>query len=176
MATVTTTKKVKEFINQNPGRTKTELAILLGLKHVTFIYHYQKLLKSGEVQKIEDKIKMNTAQIEKLEKYFWYGFNDKEACFKANVPTSTFYVYCKENPEWAERRQVLKKSPEMRAKELVAKKLKKTEENDDYVKMVYQEEKRQERAKIKVDLEVTKEDEEDIEVKRSVSVNVTFSD
>ena len=66
------------------------------------------------------------------------------------MPTSTFYLYCRNNPEWADRRQILKKKQVMKAKLLVSKNLE--AEKDDYIKMVYQEDKRQERAKIKVDL------------------------
>ena len=61
----------------------------------------------------------------------------------------------------------------MKAKLLVSKNLE--AEKDDYIKMVYQEEKRQDRAKINLDLGVSKEDEENIETK-SVSLKVTFSD
>lgn len=167
------TKHIKEIINLNPGKTKKELAGILGIKDTTFIYHYRKLLKAGEIQKIDDVTTITAKEVEILEYYFTHGFTDEEACLEANVPTRTFYDYCRNNPEWAERRQVLKKKQVMKAKLLVSKNLE--EEKDDYIKMVYQEDKRQERAKIKVDLWVSTEDEEETNVKQ-VSLKVTFSD
>jgi len=170
---VTTTKKVKEIINTNPGKTKKELAGLLGIEDKTFIYHYQKLLKAGEIQKIEDQVVISDKEIKDLEYYFTHGFTDEEACLEADINIRTFYHYCSNNPEWADRRQVLKKRQVMKAKLIVSKNLE--AEKDDYVKMVFQEEKRQERARIKVDLGVTTEDEEDINAK-NVSLKVTIMD
>lgn len=167
------TKHIKETIHLNPGKTKKELAGILGIKEKTFIYHYQKLLKAGEIKKIDDVTTITSKEIELLEYYFTHWFTDEEACLEANVPTSTFYLYCRNNPEWADRRQILKKKQVMKAKLLVSKNLE--AEKDDYIKMVYQEDKRQERAKIKVDLWVSTEDEEETNVKQ-VSLKVTFSD
>jgi predicted HTH transcriptional regulator len=173
MAIKTTTQKVKEVINTNPGKTKKELAGILGIKHKTFIYHYQKLLKNGEVEKIDDVTSITSKEIENLEYYFTHGFTDEEACLQVNVSPSSFYLYCRNNPEWAERRQILKKKQVMKAKLLVSKNLE--QEKDEYIKMVYQEDKRQERARLKVDLGVTKEDEEDLNIK-NVSLKVTILD
>lgn len=167
------TKKIKETINLNPGKTKKELAGILGIKHETFIYHYKKLLKNNEINKIEDQAVITESKIKTLEYYFTCGFTDEEACLEADISTRTLYNYCTKNPEWAEKRQLLKRKPIMRAKLLVNKNLE--EGKDEFVKMVYQEDKRQERAKIKVDLWVTTEDEEEANVKQ-VSLNVTFSD
>lgn len=170
---VTTTKKVKETINLNPGKTKKELAGILGIEDNTFTYHYTKLLKAGEIQKIEDQIAISEKELKDLEYYFTHGFTDEEACLEADVNIRTFYNYCRNNPEWAEKRQILKKRQVMKAKLLVSKNLEL--EKDDYIKMVYQEEKRQDRAKVRLDLGVSKEDEEDLEVK-TIGVRVTFLD
>lgn len=171
--TVTTTKKVKECINTNPGKTKKELAGILGVEEKTFIYHYQKLLKAGEIQKIDDLTSITTKEIKDLEYYFTHGFTDEEACLEANVPISSFYHYCSNNPEWADRRKVLKRKQVMKAKLIVSKNLE--AEKDDYVKMVYQANQQNDRAKLKIDLGVSTEDEEDIEIKK-ISLNVTFLD
>lgn len=168
------TKKVKELINLNPGKSKLELAGILGVKFTTFIYHYKKLLKNGEIKKIDEVTSITPEKVKELEKWFTYWFNDEEACLQAEIPTSTFYDYCRNNPDWADRRQVLKKSTTMHAKMIVAKKVME-EEKDDYVKMVYQENNRKERAEVRVNLWVTKEDEEEIETKQ-ISLKVTFSD
>ena len=54
--------------------------------------------------------------ISKLEEGFIKGLSDSEACLYADIGTSTLYEFCKENPEFAERKEHLKDRVKMRAK------------------------------------------------------------
>jgi hypothetical protein len=56
-----------------------------------------------------------------LEEAFLIGASDKEACFKANIGTTTLYDYCKENPDFAERKEELKEAVKYRARYNIAK-------------------------------------------------------
>lgn len=52
----------------------------------------------------------------KLDEAFQMAFTDKEACLHAGINPDTLYEYCKKHPEYAERKEVLKKKPNMMAK------------------------------------------------------------
>ena len=56
----------------------------------------------------------------KLEKAFSYWLTDEEACFEANVSTTAFYDYQAKNPEFKERKEIFKKSPNIAAKKVWA--------------------------------------------------------
>jgi len=59
---------------------------------------------------------MTPETIEKLEKAFAMSFTDTEACLYANISTSTFYDYCKSNPKFSDKKEALKKHPNIKAK------------------------------------------------------------
>lgn len=59
---------------------------------------------------------MTEARLRKLENAFLFGFSDREACQYAEIALSTLYKYCKENPDFSERKELLKLEPKMRAK------------------------------------------------------------
>jgi len=59
---------------------------------------------------------MTPETIAKLEEAFLNGASDKEAIFQANIGSSTFYEYCKENPNFAERKEDLKDQVKYRAR------------------------------------------------------------
>lgn len=63
--------------------------------------------------------------ISKLEEAFLNGANDKEAIFLANIGSSTFYEYCKSNPDFAERKEALKDMPKYTAKMNIVSKINK---------------------------------------------------
>ena len=50
---------------------------------------------------------------------FSKGFTDSEACLAANISRTTLYDYIKENPEFGERKEELKKNPILVAKSRV---------------------------------------------------------
>lgn len=168
------TKSVLEFINTHKGKTKKELALLMGIKIENFTYHYRKLLKEGKIEKIDDQTKLTPEVIKKLEEYFTYGLTDKQACFRAEIGTTQFYSYCRENPDWAERREILKDDVIVNAKITVAKKVK--EQDDTYTKLVYQQHKQAERADIKVNVS-TGIEKMDEEIKSTnITLEVNFED
>ena len=66
---------------------------------------------------------MTPKTIEKLEEGFSYGFTDAEACLHAGIHKDTLYKYCKDHPEFSDRKEALKKQPNMLAKRNVSDKL-----------------------------------------------------
>lgn len=167
---VVDTLSIKNTISKYPGKTKKELASILGIKLTTFNYHYKKLLFSGDIKKIDDQTKITEEIIKDLEYWFTHWLTDEQACFKVGITTSAFYNYCKQNIEWANRRKVIKTMQYMKAKILVSKKLQ--EENDDYIKMVYKIAMRREVRERIEDLKLWKKKEE--YVRPEVSLNLNF--
>lgn len=60
--------------------------------------------------------KMTQGTLRKLEELFVRGLSDEEACLLADIGTTTLYDYCKENPEFSERKELLKQRVKTRAK------------------------------------------------------------
>lgn len=58
--------------------------------------------------------------IAKLEKGFLMGFSDREACLFANINPATLYRFCEENPDFSERKELLKEQIKLRAKQNIA--------------------------------------------------------
>lgn len=59
---------------------------------------------------------MTEEVIRKLEDAFLIGATDREAIFKANISSTSFYEYCKEHPEFTERIEMLRDMPKYRAR------------------------------------------------------------
>jgi len=68
---------------------------------------------------------MTEATIQKLEQAFVNDFTDAEACLYADIKPSTLYLYQKNNPEFLEKKELLKNSLSMKAKTEVARKISK---------------------------------------------------
>lgn len=66
---------------------------------------------------------MTAETIGKLEEGFLMGFTDREACLFANINPSTLYDFCKENPDFSERKELLKENVKMRAKQNIHKEI-----------------------------------------------------
>lgn len=64
--------------------------------------------------------KMTEAVLGKLEQAFAYGSTDKEACFYAGINQDTMYEYQKLHPEFTERKEALKGSLILEARQKVA--------------------------------------------------------
>ncbi len=62
---------------------------------------------------------MTPSVLKKLEEVFALGGTDQEACFYANISHQTLYNYQKENPEFVERKEALKNSPILKARQTV---------------------------------------------------------
>jgi len=54
--------------------------------------------------------------LRKLEEGFCAGLTDLQCCLYADIPASTFYDYCRNNPEFSNRKEILKDQPLIRAK------------------------------------------------------------
>jgi hypothetical protein len=64
-------------------------------------------------------LSMTPEVIQKLEDAFSWGCTDLEACCNANISKSTLYNYCDANPEFMERKEILKNQPVMKARRVV---------------------------------------------------------
>ena len=74
----------------------------------------------AEANKVGRPTVMTPEMIGKLEILFAKGLSDREACQIADINPSTLYDYCNSNPEFAERKELLKEMPRARAKLNVA--------------------------------------------------------
>jgi hypothetical protein len=64
--------------------------------------------------------KMTGTTVHKLEQAFLVGCTDREACIYADVSKSTLYNYCRVNPDFMERKELLKNSPQVKAKMIIS--------------------------------------------------------
>lgn len=64
---------------------------------------------------------MTDAVLSKLETAFALGFTDEQACVLADIAPSTLYDYQKANPQFSERKKLLKGKIEMQAQYNLAK-------------------------------------------------------
>lgn len=62
---------------------------------------------------------MTPETIKAIEYAFSIGCSDTEACFYAGIGTTTLYTYQENNPEFAERKALLKESPTFEARRTV---------------------------------------------------------
>ena len=63
--------------------------------------------------------KMTNVTIGKLEEAFALGCSDSEACFYADINPDTLYDYCKKNPQFSERKALLKLKPILKDKKTI---------------------------------------------------------
>ena len=59
---------------------------------------------------------MTEETLRKLEHAFINGLSDREACLYADIGTTTLYEYCNDNPDFSERKEMLKEQVKMKAK------------------------------------------------------------
>ena len=64
-------------------------------------------------------LKINQTVLQKLEQAFAYSYSDDEACLYAGIVPATLYTYQKRNPKFKERKEALKKSPNLVAKKVL---------------------------------------------------------
>lgn len=64
--------------------------------------------------------KINDDVLRKLEDGFIKGLSDREACLYADIAPSTLYDYCKQQPAFSERKELLKNQVKVQAKLNVA--------------------------------------------------------
>jgi len=58
--------------------------------------------------------------VQKLENAFSSGATDEEACFYADISVRTLYYYCEKNPEFMQRKELLKKKLILQARNIVS--------------------------------------------------------
>lgn len=64
---------------------------------------------------------MTDETIRKLEIAFAKGYTDAEACLFASIKSlSTLYEYCQKHPDFSDKKELLKKTPSLKAKENIA--------------------------------------------------------
>lgn len=103
--------------------------------------------------------------LEKLEMLFAKGLTDREACLIADIHPSTLYNYCNENPEFFERKELLKEKPKITAKLNVAESI---ENKDIDLSKWYLERKAKDEFSAKQLLEA--------DVTNEVTINIELSD
>jgi len=57
--------------------------------------------------------------LQKLEEAFLNGATDRQAVFLANISEGTLYNYIKDNPDFGERKELLKQQTAYRAKQVI---------------------------------------------------------
>lgn len=62
---------------------------------------------------------MTESKVKELEDAFSWGCTDLEACCYANISKQTLYNYCHANPEFFDRKEVLKNNPTLKAKRII---------------------------------------------------------
>jgi hypothetical protein len=62
--------------------------------------------------------KMTETTVQKLEEAFLMGCTDIEACLFADISRQTLYSYISDNPEFSDRKELLKQNPFMRARKV----------------------------------------------------------
>ena len=87
--------------------------------------------------------------IDKLEKAFAFGASDQEACLYADIAPSTLYKYQEKNPKFSERKEALKQTPVLLARQSVIKGL----ENDPKLAMSFLERKKSDEFSLRQQME-----------------------
>ena len=74
--------------------------------------------------------KMNNKIVEKLEEWFAMWFTDLEACLYAWISKDVLYNYIKKNPNFKDRKELLKHQPKLKAKMNITKSINQWDKND----------------------------------------------
>lgn len=91
---------------------------------------------------------MTTETINRLEEAFSLGCGDLEACFYANISATALYEYQRANPEFAQRKAILKEKTIFKARAIVEKAI---AEGDKDMAKWYLERKKKEEFSTKVE-------------------------
>lgn len=62
---------------------------------------------------------MTPEVVSKLESAFSWGCTDTEACIHAGISRETLYEYIRNNPKFADRKEQLKETPNLRARQVL---------------------------------------------------------
>lgn len=100
---------------------------------------------------------MTPDRVNKLEQAFALGCSDKEACLYADISKQTLYTYQKKNPEFVDRKEILKESLVLKARTVIADSL--NNKNEDTAKWYLE---RKKKAEFSTRQEITGEDGESL--------------
>jgi len=107
--------------------------------------------------------KMTTETIGKLESAFLLGCTDREACLFADIHPDTLYKYCKDNPEFSDRKELLKEDPVFKARQSVIDNMK----NDGNLALKFLERKKKDEFSVRQEHEhsgsINKETDEELD-------------
>lgn len=106
---------------------------------------------------------MTPETISKLEQVFAIGGTDGEACFYADISHETLYSYQRKHPEFTERKERLKETPILKARQTVVKAL----DNPD---MAFKFLERKKKAEFSVRTEMTGKDGEPLIIEISKEI------
>lgn len=117
---------------------------------------------------------MTPVTIDKLEEAFEWGCSDLEACLHAGIGKTALYDYQTANPDFAERKEQLKKNPTLRARRTVYKDI--AENSDLALKYLERKEKDEFSTKTESDHNLTFTQMPKIEVKQGEKkTEITFN-
>lgn len=85
-----------------------------------FFTHMSKKNKGGRPTVMTPEV------LSKLEDAFMNAFSDEMSCLYAGISTTALYEYCEKNPKFAERKEILKKTPDLVAQKTLVGDLKNT--------------------------------------------------
>lgn len=108
-----------------------------------------------DLEKVGRKTVMTPEVITKLEQAFSIGCSDDEACIYADISRMTLHRYQKENPDFCDRKELLKKKLVLKARTNIASKI---NEGDIDVSKWYAERKAKDEFSTKVEQENTFKD------------------
>ena len=94
---------------------------------------------------------MTPETIEKLEEAFLLGCSDREACLMADIAPATLYKYQEKNPEFTERKEQLKQSPFIKARQAVISSFRR----DPNLALKYLERKKKDEFSLRTETDVT---------------------
>ena len=76
-----------------------------------------------EKRKVGRPTVMGSETLGKLEYAFLKGLSDRQACLYAGINPDSLYEYCKNHPDYSDRKELLKEQPKIRAKLIISDKL-----------------------------------------------------
>ncbi len=88
----------------------------------------KKLKPAAQKKKVGRPVVVTENVVRKLEQAFCLDLSDAEACIFAGIGESTLYDFQKKNPEFSERKQLLKNHLSMQAKLVIASQINKGDE------------------------------------------------
>ena len=94
---------------------------------------------------------MTPETIEKLEQAFLLGCSDREACLMADIAPATLYNYQEKNPEFVDRKEQLKQSPFIKARQAIISSFKR----DPNLALKYLERKKKDEFSLRTETDVT---------------------